>query len=85
MSRLIILTKEGLNKFKAELNDVEANKLPQAEKEFKDVCEVCFKEDPSYQDAQEKRDFYRGRIKFLIKVIEGVNWNSEKGYYESEG
>lgn len=83
MSKQIILTEEGLAKLKGELMDVEKHKLPGAEKELKEICEVWGKGDPPYKDAKEQLDFYRGRVKFLSKVIENAVWNEEKGFYES--
>jgi hypothetical protein len=79
----IILTQEGLEKFKAELNDILTVKLPEAQKEFEEVIVVWSCGDFPYEDAKKKLDFYCHRWGYLQRAIDRARWDRNKELYQT--
>jgi transcription elongation factor GreA len=62
----IIMTKEGYEKLKAELDDIRNNKRPAVIARIKAARELGdLSENADYQDAREEQSFIEGRIKEL--------------------
>ncbi|WP_431785938.1 hypothetical protein [Paenibacillus lactis] len=79
----IILTKDGLEKFKAELQDILTVKLPEAKKEFEEVCSFWSDGDFPYEDAKNKLDFYCHRWGCLQRAIDRAKWDQNKEFYRT--
>ncbi|ETT32149.1 hypothetical protein [Paenibacillus sp. FSL R5-808] len=79
----IILTKDGLEKFKAELHDILTVKLPEAMKEFEEVCVVFSSGDFPYEDVKRKLDFYCHRWGYLQRAIDRAKWDVKKSCYKT--
>ena len=76
------LTKEGLEKLKNELEDLENNKLPQVAERIGIAKELGdLSENAEYQDAKDEQGFIVGRvaeIKQIIKKAEIIKKDSNK-------
>ncbi|OGY94250.1 MAG: transcription elongation factor GreA [Candidatus Komeilibacteria bacterium RIFOXYC1_FULL_37_11] len=65
-----ILTKEGLNKLKEELEHLKNNKRPQVSDRIKQAKELGdLSENAEYQEAKEEQSFVEGRILELERLI----------------
>lgn len=79
----IILTKDGLEKFKSELHDIVTVKIPEAQREFEEVRVLWTGGDSPYEDAKAKLDFYSHRWGYLQRAIDNARWHDGKGFFKT--
>jgi len=79
----IILSSEGLEKFKSEREQLERKVIPAVENRLRELIEDGFElGEYDYDDAKAELEFYESRQVYLHACIHGAKWNDEKKFYE---